>query len=401
MSKGDTWNVPRSVVDPSYRYKMPKIEWNVQSKGINIRTYFTNLEDVAKALRRPTIYMIKFFAIQKGAQSIFKQEGNETIAILKGSYDENDILPLLDLFIDKFVLCSKCGFPQANLEIKEKMLYGNCIACKNYFKMDHKHKLTSYIIKNPPKNFEGFEGVDEGGIGKGRKIGKKVKLDKQTLSDIEELKPKIQADSLEIGSSVLQEVLEHFTSYYERICKKKKKSTTIVEHLYRCLRAYQIPFEKSDRMDYLIFNVIFDESFPKQIPRMSKLVKTLSTRSKRSKVTQHAFLLNLQHIFCSRFSSTNFTALTGTFFMEFYKLRIFTEQFLLKFKTGQLNEILAQHFLYNEGHMNKVKKDAEGFLTWVENEANESSEEESGSADDDQDSSDGKSGDEDNNSESD
>ena len=52
MSKGMV-NIPSTVEDPNYRYKMPKLTTTIQGKGNGIKVNLINLVDVAKALRVP------------------------------------------------------------------------------------------------------------------------------------------------------------------------------------------------------------------------------------------------------------------------------------------------------------------------------------------------------------
>ena len=62
-------NIPRTINDPNYRYKMPILKMRVIGKGINIRTEFLNLKDVAKALNIEIEYILKFFGIYLGART--------------------------------------------------------------------------------------------------------------------------------------------------------------------------------------------------------------------------------------------------------------------------------------------------------------------------------------------
>ena len=69
-------NINREVTDAFYRYKMPaKIVAKVEGKGNGVRTVLPNLHDIAKALERPSVYLLKFF----GAGSRNSDSNGETI----------------------------------------------------------------------------------------------------------------------------------------------------------------------------------------------------------------------------------------------------------------------------------------------------------------------------------
>jgi translation initiation factor 5 len=58
----------------------------------------------------------------------------------------------LDVFIDKFVLCASCKNPETDLVItKNEDIIRDCKACGQQTKVDMRHKLTTFILKNPPK----------------------------------------------------------------------------------------------------------------------------------------------------------------------------------------------------------------------------------------------------------
>jgi translation initiation factor 5 len=54
-------NIPSTVVDPKYRYRMPKMILKIESKGNGIKTNIVNLGDVALDLRTNEQYILKFF----------------------------------------------------------------------------------------------------------------------------------------------------------------------------------------------------------------------------------------------------------------------------------------------------------------------------------------------------
>merc|ERR550534_1950769 len=52
----------------------------------------------------------------------------------------------------KFVLCEKCDNPETDIKayIKKGILTASCRACGHTFQLDMRHKLTTYMLKNPP-----------------------------------------------------------------------------------------------------------------------------------------------------------------------------------------------------------------------------------------------------------
>ena len=51
METSDQLNIPSTVSDPHYRYKMPKIQTAIQGSGNGIKTKWANLPEVSKALK--------------------------------------------------------------------------------------------------------------------------------------------------------------------------------------------------------------------------------------------------------------------------------------------------------------------------------------------------------------
>lgn len=144
-------NVNRSVDDPFYRYKMPRIQAKVEGKGNGIKTVIPNMVEVAKALHRPASYTTKFFGCELGAQ-VQMDEENERY-IVNGAHDAARLQDLLDGFITKFVLCEGCQNPETNLTVTAKKTIDQvCIACGFRRSVPLVHKLTTFIINHPPND---------------------------------------------------------------------------------------------------------------------------------------------------------------------------------------------------------------------------------------------------------
>ena len=76
---------------------------------------------------------------------------------------------MLDGFIKQFVLCEKCENPETVLEVKENMIGASCKACGHIYTMDMRHRLTTFIVKNPPEEDIDSEGSSQTETGKKRR----------------------------------------------------------------------------------------------------------------------------------------------------------------------------------------------------------------------------------------
>lgn len=144
--------------DSFYRYKMPLLLVKVEGRGNGIKTVIPNMVDIAKALARPPTYPTKFFGCELGAQTTFVEKDERYI--VNGAHDASRLRELLAVFIDKFVLCPSCKNPETDLLItKNQDIYRDCKACGHKGDIDMKHKLTTFILRNPPENKFGKKGT--------------------------------------------------------------------------------------------------------------------------------------------------------------------------------------------------------------------------------------------------
>lgn len=143
-------NVNRSLSDQFYRYKMPKLLAKVEGKGNGIKTVVVNMVEVAKALNRPPTYPTKYFGCELGAQTQFDSKNERYI--VNGSHEAAKLQDLLDGFIKRYVLCPSCENPETVLGVlpKKGVINTKCIACGYTGQLDSTHKLTTFILKNPP-----------------------------------------------------------------------------------------------------------------------------------------------------------------------------------------------------------------------------------------------------------
>ncbi|KAI3642691.1 hypothetical protein MP228_012246 [Amoeboaphelidium protococcarum] len=161
-------NIRRDVKDSFYRYKMPRIQSKIEGKGNGIKTAIPNMSEVAKALARPPTYTTKYFGCELGAQVKCNEAADRYI--VNGAHDAEKLQVALDGFIQRFVLCGECLNPETVLLVGKDEILRDCKACGKRTRVDMRHKLVTYIQKNPPTSSSIYDAN-----GDSKKKGKKSK----------------------------------------------------------------------------------------------------------------------------------------------------------------------------------------------------------------------------------
>lgn len=95
---------------------------------------------------------MKFFGFELGALTKVDSVNNKYI--VNGKHDAEALSSTLDVFITKYVLCNRCKNPETDLKVKGEMITSRCKACGKTSNIDMAHKLSTYILKNPPVDKE-------------------------------------------------------------------------------------------------------------------------------------------------------------------------------------------------------------------------------------------------------
>jgi translation initiation factor 5 len=135
--------------DAFYRYKMPKLQARIEGRGNGIKTNVVNNVEIAKALERPPEYIVKYYGCQLGAVTKFEKASGTSI--VNGAHDVSKLTELLEGFIKTFVQCYSCGNPETQVKVKKDSIHLKCKACGAISDVDMRHKLNTFILKNPPE----------------------------------------------------------------------------------------------------------------------------------------------------------------------------------------------------------------------------------------------------------
>lgn len=128
---------------------MPVLRARIEGRGNGVKTVIENMSDIAHALERPPAYTTKFFGFELGAQTTVDEKKDKYV--VNGRHDADQLAKILDVFIDKFLLCGTCRNPETTMEIvKNGNIQMRCMACGETTAVDMRHRLSAFIQKNPP-----------------------------------------------------------------------------------------------------------------------------------------------------------------------------------------------------------------------------------------------------------
>ncbi|TGZ84655.1 hypothetical protein EX30DRAFT_5163 [Ascodesmis nigricans] len=406
-----TINIRRDVADPFYRYKMEKLQSKIEGKGNGIKSVIVNLSSVAHSLSRDPSYVVKYFGFELGAQVTANPSDDRYI--INGAHDAPKLQDYLDGFINKFVLCGKCKNPETDLLVqKDGRIIRDCKACGQRTDVDLRHKLAGYIVKNPPRREKKSKGE------KSKKNGKKN-------GDTEESSPKDSGESgedeaLEAGSDdeltrTIHETAKQLngtsikdddwavdmseeaikaraqnlpddlksrlvieggdseggdTPYDQLgswIVSEKAKNNGDVDSIEVYKKATELGIEKKHKTLQVLAQTLFDENIVKknQIKKHAGLLKKLITSDRHEKA-----LLGGTERFIGN-DHPELIKAVPTILMGYYDNDILTEETITNWGTKASRKYVEIQV------SKKVRKAAEPFLKWLEQEDSEDEEEDS------------------------
>ena len=141
--------------DNSYRYKMEPIKSTICGKGNGIFTIIDNLHIISKQINQPANILLKFLSIYNGSIA------NEEKMSITGSYTSDKLQNDIQVYINFFVICSKCGVPEIIPQLKKESkknitLEFKCSACGIISSVicnnKSQSKICDMIIKYLDKN---------------------------------------------------------------------------------------------------------------------------------------------------------------------------------------------------------------------------------------------------------
>eukprot|EP00475_Leptophrys_vorax_P028945 TRINITY_DN421_c0_g1_i1.p1 TRINITY_DN421_c0_g1~~TRINITY_DN421_c0_g1_i1.p1 ORF type:complete len:414 (-),score=147.24 TRINITY_DN421_c0_g1_i1:62-1303(-) len=402
MSGGNV-NIGGSNDDASYRYKMPRLVTKIEGRGNGIKTVIVNMSDIAKALHIDPAYPTKFFGVELGAQSKYDKANDKSV--VNGAHNQKDLANLLNKFIEIFILCPNCHLPEITMSVK-KVIKVDCAACGHNDVLRTDHKLSTYILKNPPvasakmkrvkenvKSREADEAVTEAKLKE--KVATKVKKTKKadneddvvwftdTSAEAQKARQAEEMAAMGISGTVedrIQNIMESGEStgnalLDERAMKEslreliEEKATSVAEIVSE-FRRIQLARNLPESEKYsLLLEVVLDATKPKEI------VLQIETRAELLKefagsVEKDRLLIGAVEKFIGLDHKESLFSRTLLVFQALYDQEILAEESILAWHDAPADS----SFRVDEATATAIREKVDKFVVWLR-EADEDGEE--------------------------
>lgn len=265
---------------------MPLLTTKIEGKGNGIKTVVPNMSDVARALSRPPTYTTKFFGCELGAQTSFDEKNDRYI--VNGAHNADRLRELLDVFIDKFVLCKSCKNPETELIIlkvnRTEDIIRDCKACGERTGVDMRHKLTTFILRNPPaKHKKGKKNAGDaaGGVSGGGNPDHTAERDDSPENGGEsddELSRKIKAEAKELTAPGLVDddgSDDDANSPYAQLglwITENEDEDATIRSLAIYKKAEDLGIEKKHKTVTVVVQALFTENMTSEIEKYAGLL---------------------------------------------------------------------------------------------------------------------------------
>lgn len=287
-------NIGGDKNDDSYRYKMPPLSCAVEGRGNGIKTAFLNIADVAKALHTMPQYIVKFFGFELGTQSGYDEATQK--GIVNGKHEVPILQQLLEKFINMFILCPKCKLPEINMSVsKQESIRINCAACGDKRILKTVHKLSAYIINNPPpkKTASGaHKNAEKEKAKQDEKTTQVVEIQKKEITFCSEASLEAQRARMkrDLGEPTAEEVEKHtkiqaILAAAKELGAEKNPSTLLkiflvqqqrsVDEIYHEIRRLQLSRGLDEAQKFkFILEVFIDTTELKKVPQQFSVPNT-------------------------------------------------------------------------------------------------------------------------------
>ena len=131
--------------DPNYRYQMPSVLTKVEGHGNEIRTVIPNISAIASSMHRTPEEIIKFIGVEVGAQQNCDPRNDKYW--INGEHQNAKFQQLIHKYIDFFVVCPNCSYPETQYITQIGAILQSCKCCGHQSPIDVTSKSTQRVAQ--------------------------------------------------------------------------------------------------------------------------------------------------------------------------------------------------------------------------------------------------------------
>jgi len=112
--------LPQEVFEHK-RFEVPK----VRSGTIGMRTYFDNYKEIAQALNRDPLHLLRYLSHEMATAGAI----DGARAIFQGKFNNETLNRLIHHYTEEFVICPVCKRPDTKITKEKRFSFLSCEAC--------------------------------------------------------------------------------------------------------------------------------------------------------------------------------------------------------------------------------------------------------------------------------
>jgi len=112
--------LPKEVFE-SKRFEIPR----VRSGTVGMRTYIVNFKDIADALNRNPLHLLRYLSREMATAGTI----DSARAIFQGKFKTDSLDSLIQHYAQEFVICPVCKRPDTKIKKEKRLSFLLCEAC--------------------------------------------------------------------------------------------------------------------------------------------------------------------------------------------------------------------------------------------------------------------------------
>jgi translation initiation factor 2 subunit 2 len=112
--------LPEQLIEQD-RFQIPRARVTMQGR----RSVIMNFNEIAEGLQRDPNHLLKFLLKETATRGNY----DGTRVVFQGRFTQDSIRNLIEIYTNKYVICTVCGRPDTQIEKDKRLSFLQCDAC--------------------------------------------------------------------------------------------------------------------------------------------------------------------------------------------------------------------------------------------------------------------------------